>query len=193
MKTTATFILFFIAASMPVAPAFPENTFDEYAVKAAFLELVSKYIEWPPDQDINAKSKPFIITVIGENPFVKTRKGKNTTDDWLTSLYETQKIKDKRVEIHYISEVEEIADCHILFVSRSMRKRLPEIVEAVRGKPILTIADTEGFAKKGIYINLYIENNRTRYEINPISLKSATLNVNYQLIEWGKKVTPVKE
>jgi hypothetical protein len=193
MKTTAIFILFFIIASMPVAAVFPESTFEEYEVKAAFLELVSKYIEWPIEPDINAKNKPFIITVIGENPFVFARKGKDTTGDWLTKFYETQKIKDRKVEIRYISEIEDIADCQILFISRSMKKKLPEIVEAVRQKPILTIADTEGFARKGIYINLYIENNRTRYEINRTGLKSSPLTVNYRLFEYGRQVNPVKE
>lgn len=190
MKNTAIFIVLFIMASISVASALPESTFEEYEVKAAFLELVSKYIDWPPELD---KSKTFIITVIGENPFLITKKGKSTTGDWLTTLYETQKIKDKRVEIRYISEIEDISDCHILFVSRSMRKRLSEIIDAIREKPILTIADTEGFAKKGIYINLYIENNNTRYEINQSALKSSPLTVNYRLFEWGKRVNPIKE
>lgn len=193
MKTTAKFILLFIITSMPVAAAaFPESTFDEYAVKAAFLELVSNYIEWPGEQDMNSKTKSFVIAVIGENPFVISKKVKNTTGDWLTTLYETQKIKDRKVEIRFISEIEDIQGCHILFVSRSMKKKLPEIVEAARQKPILTVADTEGFAKNGIYINLYIEDNKTKYEINRTGLKSSPLNVNYRLFEWGKQVNPVK-
>jgi hypothetical protein len=192
MKTAAIFILF-ITASLLGGAAFPESTFEEYAVKAAFLELVSNYIEWPPRQDMDDKSKPFVITVIGENPFAITRKIKNTTGDWLTTLYESQKIKDRKVEIRYISKIEDIPGCHILFVSRSMKMKLPEIVEAAQQKPILTIADTEGFAKKGIYINLYIENNKTRYEINQTGLKSSPLTVSYKLFEWGKPVNPVKE
>jgi hypothetical protein len=191
VKITAVIVLL-IMMSIPLVPL-PDNTFDEYAVKAAFLELVSNYIEWPAEQDPNTKNKTFIIAVIGQNPFVITRKGINSTADWLTTLYETQKIKDRKVEIRYISEIEDIAGCHILFVSRSMKKMLPEIVEAVRQKPILTVADTEGFAKKGIYINLYIENNRTRYEINQVSLKSSPLTVSYKLFEYGKQVNPGKD
>lgn len=191
MKTAAILILFIIL-SLQVA-AVPDNTFEEYEVKAVFLEVVSKYIEWPAELDMNDKSKPFVITVIGENPFVITRKAKNTTGDWLTTSYETQKIKERKVEIRYISEIEDIPGCHILFVSRSMKKRLPEIVEAVQKKPILTVADTEGFAKKGIYINLYIENSKTKYEINQTGLKSSPLTVSYMLFEYGKPVNPVKE
>ncbi|MCX6580985.1 MAG: YfiR family protein [Candidatus Aminicenantes bacterium] len=191
MKTAAILILFIISSLM--AAAFPESTFDEYAVKAAFLELVSNYIEWPRGQEPDEKYRPFVITVIGENPFVITRKVKNTTGDWLTTLYEIQKIKNRKVEIRYISEIEDIPGCHILFVSRSMKKKLTEIVDAARQKPILTVADTEGFAKKGIHINLYIENYKTRYEINRTGLKSSPLIVNYRLFEWGKPVNTVKE
>ncbi len=190
MKTAV--ILIFLIVSLQVV-AFSDSTFEEYAVKAAFLELVSNYIEWPAEQDMNDKSRPFVITVIGENPFIITRKGKNTTGDWLTTLYESQKIKDRKVEIRYISEIEDIPGCHILFVSRSMKKKLSEIVEAARQRPILTVSDTEGFAKKGIYINLYIENYKTRYEINQTCLKSSPLIISYKLFEWGKQVNPVKE
>lgn len=188
MKTVT--ILLFLILTIPVS-AFYEKTFDEYAVKAALLERISNYIEWPQERNPDAPSKPFIINVIGENPFIMSRKSQNTDEDWLTMLYKDQKIKDRKVEIRYISKIEDIPGCHILFVSRSMKNMLPEIIEVAGRNPILTVADTEGFAKKGIYINLYIEHNSPKYEINETALKSSALTVRYQLFEWGKRINPI--
>lgn len=170
-----------------------EKIFAEYAVKAALLERISNYIEWPQEKDPNDLSKPFIIKVIGVSPFVITRNGKNTNEDWLITLYKTQKIKNKKVEIQFISKIKDIPGCHILFVSNSMKNKLPEIIEVARLFPILTVADTAGFAKKGIDINLYIEHNSPKYEINETALKSSVLTVRYQLFEWGKRINPISE
>ena len=171
--------------------AVSEKTFEEYAVKAALLERISNYIEWPQEKDPDDQSKPFIIKVIGVSPFVITRNGRNTDEDWLTILYKTQKIKNKKVEIHYISKIKDIPGCHILFVSRSMKNKLPEILEVARKYPILTVSDTEGFAKKGIDINLYIDHDSPKYEINETALKASALTVRYQLFEWGKRINPI--
>ncbi|HLP60010.1 MAG TPA: YfiR family protein, partial [Candidatus Deferrimicrobium sp.] len=85
----------------------------------------------------------------------------------------------------------DIPGCHILFVSRSMKNMLPQIVAVARQNPILTVADTEGFAKKGIYINIYIERQSPKYEINETALKLSNLKVRYQLFEWGKRINPL--
>lgn len=183
-------ILLFITCSILVG-AISEKTFEEYAVKAALLERISNYIEWPQEQVPDDFTRPFIINVIGENPFLIIKKGKKTQEDWLTTLYKNQKIKGREVEIRYISKIEDIPGCHILFVSRSMKNMLPQIVAVARQNPILTVADTEGFAKKGIYINIYIERQSPKYEINETALKLSNLKVRYQLFEWGKRINPL--
>lgn len=167
--------------------------FDEYQTKAVFLSAISKFIEWPEESGIKDKSKRFVIAVIGENPFVIKRKRKDTSEDWLTKSYKDKKIKGKKVEIRYISEIKDIPGCHILFVSRSMRKELPEIIETARQYPILTIADTAGFAKKGIYINLFIEGKRPRFEVNETGIRSSGLEVSFPLLQYGERVNPIKK
>lgn len=170
-----------------------EEEFEEYQTKAVFLSAISKFIEWPEDSGIKDKSKRFVIAVIGENPFVIKRKRKDTSEDWLTRSYKDKKIKGKEVEIRHISEIEDIPGCHILFVPGSMRKRLPEIIEVAQQYSILTVADTEGFAKKGIYINIYIESKRPKYEVNETAIRSSGLEIHFLLLKYATIVNPLKE
>lgn len=177
----------------PLAPKGDKEEFEEYQAKAVLLGRFCNYIEWPGEPGIHDISKPFVIKVIGENPFVIKRKRKTASEDWLTKSYKTQKLKGKTVEIRHILEVKDIPGCHILFVSRSMKKELPEIIEMARQHPILTVADTDGFAKKGIYINIYIEKKHPKFEINETAIRTSNLGVHFLLLKYATIVNPLKK
>ena len=50
--------------------AFGQTT--EYKLKAVFLEGFTRFVEWPdPGFEFSDTTNIFIITVIGENPFIK--------------------------------------------------------------------------------------------------------------------------
>jgi hypothetical protein len=102
------------------------------------------------------------------------------------------KIKGKTVEIRYISKPEEIGNCHILFISKSIDKELEEILAVTRGKPILTIGETKGFAEKGVLFNLYIRRDEIRFEINALAMRESRLIPASQLLSVAKIVGPLE-
>lgn len=144
----------------------------EYKLKAVFLERFTRFIEWPDNSDFSDSTKPFIITVIGENPFGKT----------LDELYEKTKIKNKKVQIKYIKDIKKIDSCHILFISASMSNSLDKILDYTRTRPILTIGDHPDFALRGVIINFFIKNKKVRFEINEKSLEQSRLYISYLLL-----------
>lgn len=148
--------------------------------KAVLLSKITQYIEWPENANLTDQSKPFIITVIGKNPF-----GSLLEDLYLSN---GQKIKNKYVEIHYIKEIHEIDQCNILFISNSEEKRLMDILYYTKGKPILTISDTKNFGEKGVNINFFISNNRTKFELNETSITNNGFRVDYRLRNIAKIV-----
>ncbi len=149
---------------------------DEYLLKAGFLEKFTRFIEWPGETNIADNTKPFVISVIGENPF----------DKKLDQIFETTKIKNRKVEIRYISELEEIQDSHILFITKSKEKQLSGILSLTQGKPVLTVSDTDGFGEKGVRINFFIEQNKIRFEINKDAIQKSGLQISYLLLNIAK-------
>jgi len=149
---------------------------DEYLLKAGFLERFTRFIEWPGEKNIADNTKPFVISVIGKNPF----------DEKLNHFFETTKIKNRKVEIRYISELEEIQDSHILFIAKSKQKQLSRILFLTQDKPVLTLSDTDGFGKKGVRINLYNEQNKIRFEINKEAIQKSGLQISYLLLNAAK-------
>ena len=162
----------------------PSGTFaqniDAYTVKAVFLERFARFVEWPPEAAINDKLQPFIIAVIGKNPFGTK----------LDTIYSTRKILDKKVKIIYISNVNEIKGCHLLFVSKSEKNELHKIISFTRDKPVLTIGDAKGFAENGCLMNFYTFDNLIRFEVNEKAVRESGLSMSYLLLKAARIVKP---
>lgn len=150
----------------------------EYELKAVMITIFPTYLQWPEGPRVNDKSKPFVIGVIGENPF----KG------WLKKLCTEKKILNKEATVRYLAAAEEIGGCDLLFVAKSVELDLPKILAAVKNKPILTVGDTPGFAHKGVHINFYIEKGATRFEVNVRALFDANFSPNFRLLKLARVV-----
>ena len=153
----------------------------EYQMKALFLEQFTRFIEWPKSAEISDTTKPFIILVIGENPF----------DLILEMTYKNKKIKKKNVQIQYISTPAEIINCHILFISSSAKNMLSEILTRTKDKPIITVGDSENFAQQNVLINFYSSGKKIKFEINETAVHFSGLRVSYILFNLAKIVNPL--
>ncbi len=154
----------------------------EYAVKAAFLEKFTRFIQWPENVSADS-SQPFILGVLGENPFGSD----------LEHIFSRHKIINKSGRVRYLRSLEELDDCQLVFISRSMANSLDQILELTRDHPILTVADTKGFAEKGVHINLYHSGNTIRFEVNVEALRRSGLQVSYLLLNLARIVPAPEE
>jgi hypothetical protein len=80
------------------------------------------------------------------------------------------------------SSVNEIKDCMILIISESKKNELNDILNYTTGKPILTIGDAKGYGKKGVIINMFIDDNYIRYEVNRTTLDKSGLKISSLLL-----------
>lgn len=151
---------------------------DEFDIKAAFVERFTRFIEWPESNEENKKEESFKIFSIGANSF----------GDALDRLFKTAKIKNRNVEIIYTNNINEIENANLLFINSMRDDQLKEILGKIKNKPILTISDSKGFAKQGVHINMVIESDYIRYEINQEALNESGLKVNSLLLASAKIV-----
>lgn len=148
----------------------------EYRIKAGFLGKFSQFVEWPSTSVDKDSSSPFIIAVIGENPF----------GTLLENLYRDSKIKNRSVEIRYLKKIREVDNVHILFISGSERKNLNKILERTSNKPILTVSDSKGFCEQGVLINLYKSDDYIRFEINYSAVLESGLHFSSRLLKLAR-------
>lgn len=154
-----------------------------YVLKAVYLEKFSRFVTWPEESAMNNPDEPFVISVMGKTPLANN----------LEQIYSIQKINNKRVIIKRISNLYEIENSHILVIAESERKNLQNIITLTKNLPVLTIAETTGFAEKGVLINFYEENNKLRFEINETAVLQSPLKMSFYLLNSAKIVNPVKE
>src|ERR1051325_8645916 len=93
------------------------QTSKEYQIKAAFLFNFAQFVEWPPEA-FPEKATPLVVGVLGDDPF----KG------FLEELLRDEKAGNRPLRIEHHRRVEEIKQCHILFISNSESNRLAQIL-----------------------------------------------------------------
>lgn len=153
-----------------------------YVLKAVYLEKFSRFIKWPEESLMNDQDKPFVISVIGNTPLTKN----------LEQIYAVQKVNNKNVIIKRISNLYEIENSHILVIAESEKKNLQNILTLTKDLPILTISEAPDFAKKGVILNFYEENNKLRFEINETAVLQSPLQMSYYLLNSAKIINPIK-
>ncbi len=158
---------------------------DEYHRKAALLKIISEYVKWPKKTGIKDRSRPFVLGLIGENPFGNLLKK--------AFIEAGNRIYGKVVEIRPIDELSMVRECHILFISRSRAEDLDAILDTAVPHSVLTIGESDGFAARGVLINFYIQDEQIRFEINTRAMKKSGLSVSSQLLSVARIVNPPED
>ena len=147
----------------------------EYAVKAAFLYNFARFVEWPGDALGNG---PLLVGVVGDDPFGssidQTVAGKN--------------VNGHPIAVRRLRWGQNLRQCHILFISSSEAKRLPQILESLRGASVLTVGDIEHFDRQGGVVRFLIEDGKVRFEINVDAADQAGLKISSKLLALAKIV-----
>lgn len=149
----------------------------EYDLKAVFLLNFAQFVEWPTEAFAGAED-PFIIAVLGADPFGGA----------LERVIRNERVHARPVLLHRFQRVEDAKPCHILFVSASESRRLPQVVKGCKGQPILTVSDTEGFASQGGIIQFVTENAKIRLRINNDAARAARLLISAKLLRVAEVV-----
>jgi len=145
----------------------------EYQVKAEFLERFTRFIDWPSDPP-----RRFVIGVIGRNPF----------NGFIERIASERRIKGRPVEVRYVSDLTQLESCQLVFIASSERAHLPLILARTAAKPILTIADSDGFASAGVMINFYNAGDTVRFEVNENAVERSGLRVSSKLLKLARLV-----
>ncbi len=137
---------------------------------AGLAYKVAMFIDWPGTAFAGA-GDPFVFAVLGNDPF-----GEN-----LETILQGRTIKNRPVVIKRFSRVEDVTKCHILFISDSEEKEVPEILTKLRGRPILTVGGMTNFAKLGGVVGFVQVRRTVKFELNRTAWIAARLEVEARL------------
>ena len=150
-----------------------------YAIKAGFIYNFTKFIKWPPPSKFDGSNNSYNICVIGDNPFGSI----------LNILEKKHRFKQHPLKIQLDVSQDDFQGCHILFVSFSERFDLEKIVGKAKNLQVLTVGDTEGYAERGVDINLLVEKNKVKFEISKQCLDNKGFKVSSELYDLATIVS----
>lgn len=168
---------YFLALSLLslLSGAVRAQTSNEYQVKAAFLYNFAKFVDWPGNAFAN-NNAPLVIGVIGDDPFGAA----------LDQAINGKRINGRALGVSRLKWGQDLRSCHILFISSSERKRLPQIIQSLKGSSVLTVGDMDQFYQQGGIINFLLEANKVKFEINSWGADQARLRISSKLLALAK-------
>jgi hypothetical protein len=140
------------------------------------VKFAQTYLKWPASAFAAADS-PISIGVLGDDPF-----GGKLEEAAAGVEVGSEK---RKVMIKRSHQVADLKACHMVFVSKSEKDRVPQIVLGLAGNT-LTLGETDGFTKQGGMINFYVANEKVRFEINNDAAIRHGITISSDLIAASK-------
>ncbi|MBI1215083.1 MAG: DUF4154 domain-containing protein [Alphaproteobacteria bacterium] len=146
-------------------------------IKAGLVYNFLKYTEWPADTPVR-RDKRLTVCLFGSNPL-----GGNLAP--LNGRTAQQAV----IRIVTIGSIDKTGDCSLVFVREDKRDALRGLLDRLKGRPVLTVSDIEGFAAAGGMIELATESQRITLYVNKRAVDDAGLSIKGRLLGLAKMVS----
>ena len=137
---------------------------------AELLFNIAKFVEWPAD--VNNNRNQFTLAIFGEDDLAAV----------LAATMCSKSVNGRRVFVRCVGRVQDLKGCQIVYISTSQESRVHEVLDALRGQSVLTVARLPGFAAGGGMVEFAEDTPRTRFSINLGSAKQARLTISSKLL-----------
>ncbi len=154
----------------------------EYALKAVFLFNFTNFVDWPETAFADSQSA-IVIGVLGDDPY----------GIYLDETVRNEIVNSRPLKVKRFGSTDEIKDCHVLYISHSEEFHAREIVDSLKQRSILTVADADGFGNAGVMIRFATEKKRIRLKIDVEAAKKAELTISSKLLRLADIVKPRKD
>lgn len=148
----------------------------EHDVKAAYVLNILKFVDWETEK--LPAGAPIKIVLAGSDPISDS----------------LEKHADVKIGGRSLSVVKVAADagtfpdCQLLYIARSEKTRLAELLKNLKGSRVLTVSDIPDFSKQGGIVGFAIEKGRVKIEINVNESKRAGLKFGAKLLEVARLI-----
>lgn len=153
----------------------------ESVVKVALLYKLAQFVSWPASGragTISTSADPFRFCVLNER----------SLDEALAAL-EGRSVGDRAIAVKRLRSGSSPNTCDLLFVGKaaSASERW-QVLEQCRGRPILTISDSDGFAARGGMVEITKRRKRLAFRINLAATRDTGIRIAAPLLELSTVV-----
>ena len=157
-------------------PARAQPAAEEYKVKAAFLFHFAQLVDWPT----GALGDPSINLCIFDDEPRRLE---------LQHTLEGKVVGPRELHILVLDQPEVSQNCNILFLSHDEVRRQAATLRSLRGRPVLTVGETDTFLADGGMIRFHLEADKIRFDINTQAADSSHMKISSRLLLLAGSVT----
>jgi hypothetical protein len=157
---------------IPCAQTANPQPLSEYRLKAAFLYNFALFTDWPA-----GTGSPLTLCVYGADPFGKE-----------IDALQDKPVGDRFLALRRTPAGGSLADCQIVFVAPSAITGLPHVLDELRGRTALTVADSPDAARHGVALNMSVAQDKVSFEANLSAARGAGLNLSSKLLRLATQV-----
>ena len=149
----------------------------EYRLKSAFLFKFLGFVEWP-QAVFERPEAPFVIGVLGAK----------TMEDELAQTVAGRQVAGHPVQVRALGRADAVAGLQVLFVGRAESARVPAVVAAADGQPLLVVTESDTGLAAGGGINFIVVDDKVRFDISLRPIERAGLKVSARLLAVARNV-----
>jgi hypothetical protein len=136
----------------------------EYQVKAAMLYNFTRFITWPEAGDVQ-------LCLVGNNSF-----------DGALEALSGKPAAAGAFHIQRVADAGALAACNMVFIGAGAREQQMVVLEALAGRPVLTVGEGTDFIQSGGVIQFILNDGKVRFAINPDAAERAGLRISSKLL-----------
>jgi hypothetical protein len=160
-----------------------EDRHHEYLLKSAFIERFTRFVQWPRSFEEGVQNQTFIFGALCAPEFCRV----------LEAAFAGHRIKNRPVKFRRIKTAEDVDGCHLVYIGKTDDPTLAGLIATLKSKPVLTVSDTRGYAQKGVHINMFVQQEQIRFEINHKSAVACGLKISHLLLKLARIVETQEE
>ncbi|MDP1900999.1 MAG: YfiR family protein [Rubrivivax sp.] len=161
-----------LAGLLSFATAARSDDLPEYRLKAAFVYNFIVYTEWPA-----ATGSTLNLCILGTDPFGKEIDG-----------LQGKVAASRTIAVQRKATGESLKDCHVVFFAASVIDSLPRLLDNLRGRAVLTLADSAGAMRRGVMLNMNMAHGKVTFEANLQAARGAGLDLSSKLLRLATEV-----
>lgn len=163
----ASLLLWLLLADAAFAEPMPE-----YQLKSAFIYNFATFIDWP-----DKIGKSLTLCVAAPQGAMK-----------YFSLLEGKPVGNMKVAVRHLGEGDSAENCQILFVAESESDGFDDWLSEVGDEQVLTVSESEKWLKKGVMIDLLLQDKRIVFDVNMDAARDVGVVINSKLLRLARKV-----
>ncbi len=163
----------FVVLAFVATDAYGQVTFEENAIKAAFVFNILKFVEWTE------------LTANGGSELSVCMWGQDSLSGALGVLNNKQ-IREQKIRVHYIPTGTSPLRCDVIYVGDGISDRSENYKNALSGRHTFTLSDHKNFIASGGNVEFYTAQHRVRFRINRNALDTKAYRIGSRLLEYAR-------